>query len=101
MLFIYEIHINIFIFHLNAEKQQQIFEYCRTTVFVRSTNTWYDCRSQTQVMSLLLFSQLERALSASGLAGLDTLFSFMIAAEINVRIRVFFGLFWFIFKSAT
>ena len=57
----------------------------KTTVFVSFTNSWYDAKSQNQVMTLLLFSQLERAISTSGLAGLDTLFAFMIATEISVR----------------
>ena len=53
-------------------------------MFVSFTNTWYDAKSQSEVANLLLFSQLERALSTSGLAGLDTLFAFMIAAELKV-----------------
>lgn len=58
---------------------------CRTTVFVPFTNTWYDpTKNQTEVMNLLFFCQLERGLSTSGLAGLDTLFAFMIAAELKV-----------------
>ena len=56
----------------------------RTTVFVSFTNTWYDGKSQAEVLNFLLFSQLERALSTSGLAGLDTLFAFMIATEFTV-----------------
>lgn len=60
--------------------------FCRTTVFVPFTNTWYDAKTQTEVASLLLFSQLERALSTSGLAGLDTLFAFMVAAELKVHL---------------
>jgi WASH complex subunit strumpellin len=58
--------------------------YSRTTVFVPFTNTWYDNKSQTEVLNFLLFSQLERALSTSGLAGLDTLFAFMITTELTV-----------------
>lgn len=54
-------------------------------MFVSYTNTWYDGKSQSEVLNFLLFSQLERALSTSGLAGLDTLFAFMIATELTVR----------------
>ncbi|XP_045024788.1 WASH complex subunit 5 isoform X2 [Daphnia magna] len=55
----------------------------KTTTFVPSTNTWYDSKSQAEVLNFLLFSQLEQALSTSGLAGLDTLFAFMITTELT------------------
>lgn len=68
-----------------------VTSYFRTTVFVPFTNTWYDSKSQSEVLNFLLFSQLERALSTSGLAGLDTLFAFMIATELTVRIPSIFN----------
>jgi len=68
----------------------------KSTVFVSFTNTWYDAKSQNEVMTLLLFSQLERAISTSGLAGLDTLFAFMIATEISVSIA---NVFYYYFPS--
>lgn len=56
----------------------------RVTIFVPYTNTWHDSRTHAEVLSLLLFAQLERALSTSGLAGLDTLFAFMITTDLTV-----------------
>lgn len=58
----------------------------RTTIFVPFTNSWYDSKSQAEVLNFLLFSQLEQALSTSGLAGLDRLFAFMITTELTVKI---------------
>jgi len=55
----------------------------KTTVFVPFSNTWYDQKNQSEIVSLLLFANMESALSTSGLAGLDTLFSFMEATELT------------------
>ena len=77
---------NPYLFSDVTYKDDYSFKLLRWTVYVSSTNAWYDSKSQTEVLNLLLFSQLERALSTSGLAGLDTLFAFMIAAELTVRI---------------
>ena len=51
-----------------------------------TTNTWIDNKTQSSVMHLPLISELERALSTSGLAGLDTLLAFMITADLTVTV---------------
>ena len=76
---------------ISKTKVTEVLGKNRSTVFVSYTNTWYDNKSQGEVLNLLLFSQLERALSTSGLAGLDTLFAFMVATELNVRTGMLHG----------
>ena len=72
---------------LNNASQTLFFLLFRTTIFVSFTNTWYDQKTQSEVTNLLLFSHLEKALGTSGLAGLDTLFAFMLATELTVSKR--------------
>ena len=55
-------------------------------MFLATTNTWIDNKTQSSVMHLPLISELERALSTSGLAGLDTLLAFMITADLTVTV---------------
>lgn len=45
--------------------------------------TWQDWRDQQEVLGLRFFDKMARAVGIPGLAGVDRLLSFMIAAELQ------------------
>eukprot|EP00051_Salpingoeca_urceolata_P033878 m.22586 g.22586 ORF g.22586 m.22586 type:complete len:1163 (-) comp6876_c0_seq1:95-3583(-) len=55
----------------------------RTTAYIEQTCTWYDIKTQAEVLTGQFFSQLQSAVSTFGMTGLDRLLSFMIVKELQ------------------
>ncbi|XP_065842936.1 WASH complex subunit 5-like isoform X2 [Oscarella lobularis] len=58
-----------------------------TTSYIEQMGTWYDNRTRQEVVSPKVFEQLERALGAFGLRGLDRFFCFMLVRELQKFVR--------------
>ncbi|XP_003385312.1 PREDICTED: WASH complex subunit strumpellin-like [Amphimedon queenslandica] len=61
----------------------------KLTIYVDQMNTWYDKRTNGEVVNLRLWEYLEKAVDIFGLSGLDRLFCFMIVKEIKYFIKYF------------
>ncbi|XP_077866142.1 WASH complex subunit 5-like [Saccoglossus kowalevskii] len=55
----------------------------RTTCYIEKRNTWYDFKTKQEVMTIKLFSKVQRSIGTYGLTGLDRLLSFMIVKELQ------------------
>ena len=60
----------------------------KTTYYVEKKSAWYDLKSKEEVVNLRLFKKLEQSLNSFGLHGLDSLYSFMIAKDLQSLISV-------------
>ncbi|GFW82443.1 WASH complex subunit 5 [Trichonephila clavipes] len=59
----------------------------RTTVYIDQTTTWYDVKTHNEIVTLKLFSLIQKSIGTPGLTGLDRLLSFMIVTELQSLIR--------------
>lgn len=50
--------------------------------------TWFDLKTQNQVLNFKVFSDIRNSFGVSGLIGLDKLLSFMIVINLHVRIQI-------------
>ena len=55
----------------------------RTTYYIEKKSAWYDLKTKEEVVNLRLFKKLELSLNSFGLHGLDSLYSFMIAKDLQ------------------
>ena len=55
----------------------------KLTYYIEKKNAWYDLKTKEEVANLRLFKKLEQSLNSFGLHGLDSLYSFMIAKELQ------------------
>lgn len=56
----------------------------KITYYLPKKNAWYDLKTKEEVINLSLFKKLEQSLNSFGLHGLDRLFSFMIAKDLQI-----------------
>jgi WASH complex subunit strumpellin len=61
----------------------------RTTYYLEKKNAWYDLKTREEVINLKLFKRLESSLNSFGLHGLDRLYSFMIAKDLQLIVANF------------
>lgn len=59
----------------------------RSTVYIDQMTTWYDSKTHVEIVSLKLFSLIQKSVGTPGLTGLDRLLCFMIVTELQSLIR--------------
>eukprot|EP01147_Barroeca_monosierra_P001097 gene1097-4325_t len=58
-----------------------------TTLFIEKARSWYDQKTKAKVMGPDVFKQMQESLDTFGLNGIDKLFSFMLAAELQQFVK--------------
>lgn len=58
----------------------------KLTCYIEQYSAWYDMKTKQEVVNLQLFKKLDDTINSFGLNGLDRLFSFMIAKELQTLI---------------
>ncbi|KAG8184568.1 hypothetical protein JTE90_007684 [Oedothorax gibbosus] len=66
----------------------------KTTVYIDQSTTWYDFKTHSEIVTLKLFSLIQKSIGTPGLTGLDRLLSFMIVTELQGIIRSYERLIW-------
>ncbi|GIY78616.1 WASH complex subunit 5, partial [Caerostris extrusa] len=59
----------------------------RATIYIDQTTTWYDFKTHSEIVTLKLFSLIQKSIGTPGLTGLDRLLSFMIVTELQSLLR--------------
>ena len=61
----------------------------KTSYYIHQKSAWYDLKTKEEILNLRVFKKLELCLNSFGLHGLDSLYSFMIAKDLqNVLIMI-------------
>lgn len=55
----------------------------KTSYYVHQKSAWYDLKTKEEILNLRVFKKLELCLNSFGLHGLDSLYSFMIAKDLQ------------------
>jgi WASH complex subunit strumpellin len=55
----------------------------KTSYYVHQKSAWYDLKTKEEILNLRIFKKLELCLNSFGLHGLDSLYSFMIAKDLQ------------------
>ena len=55
----------------------------KTTYYIEKKNAWYDLKTKEELVNMRLFKKLGHSLNSFGLHGLDRLYSFMIAKDLQ------------------
>ncbi|CAF0738574.1 unnamed protein product [Brachionus calyciflorus] len=56
----------------------------KMTYYLPKKSAWYDLKTKEEIINLRLFKKIEQSLNSFGLHGLDRLFSFMIAKDLQI-----------------
>ena len=61
----------------------------KTSYYIHQKSAWYDLKTKEEILNLRIFKKLELCLNSFGLHGLDSLYSFMIAKDLqNVLLMI-------------
>ena len=55
----------------------------KTSYYIHQKSAWYDLKTKEEILNLRIFKKLELCLNSFGLHGLDSLYSFMIAKDLQ------------------
>ncbi len=55
----------------------------KTSYYIHQKSAWYDLKTKEEILNLRIFKKLEMCLNSFGLHGLDSLYSFMIAKDLQ------------------
>lgn len=59
----------------------------RTTYYVEKKSAWFDLKTRDEVANMRLFKKLEISMNSFGLHGLDRLYSFIIAKQLEIVVN--------------
>lgn len=61
----------------------------KTSYYIQQKSAWFDLKTKEEILNLRIFKKLELCLNSFGLHGLDSLYSFMIAKDLqNIMISM-------------